>query len=200
MVHDPVPSAATARRYRRQFKQIMRQTPDVAIRAELERQWAQNVEQMPGLAISSGRPRENVSGLVLYVLTAVVAQVLDDAAAIDAEKRAAHFERAGDLPRAVYAAASTAPDFDHPGLDRTITARLLEVQRKVVDLRLQPERIRAEIKAGRKRGHVAWVHPDWIRRAAQYRGDQQIIREASGLWDFCGTPGRPCAREPIRLA
>src|SRR5205823_11412352 len=100
MVHDPVPSAATARRYRRQFKQIMQQTLDVAIRAELERRWAQNVEQMPGLAIASGRPRENVSGLVLYVLTAVVAQVLDDAAAIDADKRAAHFERAGDLPRA----------------------------------------------------------------------------------------------------
>ena len=177
MVHDPIPSAAAARSYRRKFKETLRGAHSDAMRAELKRRWAQNVERMPWLSIAGGRPPEQLSGLVLYVLTAAISQILEHARDDfgNPGERKNHFERAGEFAREVYDAGKLLPDFDRGGSDRTIIARLLGVERKLIDLRLRPAQISAEIEAARKRGHVTWVHPNWVWQAANYRDDKRVM-------------------------
>jgi len=173
-------SPAEVRAYRRRFEREVPAQADDPHRAR--RLWRLEVAHRPELRVAGHRPPVPVSGLILYVFTAVIAQLLEHVASLPAGERE-HFDDAsivGEIVRlgqdARTARGHTRTDLkDHERLEVRVLARLLGLEQKLVRIRLRPAQLRTEIAEARQSGRVDWVNPAQLLSAAAYRKDGTML-------------------------
>ncbi|HEV2749033.1 MAG TPA: hypothetical protein VGV12_00760 [Gemmatimonadales bacterium] len=182
---DDGPGSPTdVRRQRRRFeREILAHSPIANPGAR--RRWLDFVmETHPDLRLPTGRRSVPISGLVLYVLCALVAQILEHGATLPASEREAHF-RTGTLVdeivqlgrEALQARRKTRRDLGREGLEGRVVARLLSLEEKLVRIRLRPADLHAAVVAARTRGSIGWVSHEQLLQAARYRRDTRMLCE-----------------------
>ena len=169
MAHgDGPPSAQDVRAYRRAFEAEMLAHRPTLDADDLHRWWKRDVERNPLLRTPPHRPPVPVSGLILYVLCAIVTRVLDHASSVDLHDRDQHFS--GEFVRQIVALGHYTPRYQ-----RRVLEGLLSLERGLVTVRLNQDALLAELTDARQRGAISWVSPEMVLWAARYQGHRWMI-------------------------